>query len=85
MPNEEKKQDSVECRHCGNRMRLLTVKRYPGNWPWILIAAGVFLSCFLIGAGVGLPILLVGIYMATATVTVNRCGKCGYYYKVLPG
>ncbi|HIJ76082.1 MAG TPA: hypothetical protein HPP81_05140 [Deltaproteobacteria bacterium] len=77
-------EDSVKCRHCGSEMRVVTVKKYPGNWPWLLIGLGVVFSLFIVGATVGLPMLLLGAYMATATMTVNQCTRCGYYFKVLP-
>ncbi|HIJ67921.1 MAG TPA: hypothetical protein HPP57_00285, partial [Deltaproteobacteria bacterium] len=53
-------------------------------WPWLLIGLGVVFSLFIVGATVGLPMLLLGAYMATATMTVNQCTRCGYYFKVLP-
>lgn len=76
-------EESVKCRHCGSEMHLVTVKKYPGNWPWILIGLGILFSLFIVGAAVGIPMLLLGIYMATAMMTANQCQKCGYYFKVL--
>ena len=37
---------------------------------------------FLIGALVGIPMLLLGIYMATTKETISRCPNCGHYFKV---
>ena len=57
-------------------------KPIEGRWPTVLIVAGVFCSLFLIGALVGIPMLLLGIYMATARETISCCSNCGHYYKV---
>ena len=82
--NEESR-DTVACTHCQTRMELSHVKKYPGRWPAVLIAAGVFCCLFLIGALVGIPMLLLGIYMATAKETISRCPDCGHYFKVWTG
>ena len=77
-------EEHVRCRYCEGEIQVVTVKRYPGNWPWILVGLGVVFSLFIVGATLGIPLVLLGIYMATATMTVNRCRKCGYYFKVVP-
>jgi hypothetical protein len=63
-------------------MEVLKIKKYPGRWPAVLVVAGVFCCLFFIGALVGIPMLLLGIYMATAEENVNRCPNCGHYYRV---
>ena len=76
---------AAECLHCQARMKLLKQKKYPGRWPTVLVVTGVFCCLFLIGAIVGIPMLLLGIYMATAKETINHCPNCGHYYKVWMG
>ena len=80
MPDESR--DTAACIHCHTRMEVFRVKKYPGKWPTIVVVAGVFCCLFLIGALVGIPLLLLGIYMATAKETISRCPKCGHYFKV---
>jgi len=63
-------------------MELLKVKKYPGRWPAVLVVTGVFCCLLLVGALVGIPMLLLGIYMATAHETISHCPNCGHYYKV---
>ncbi|MFH1491277.1 MAG: LITAF-like zinc ribbon domain-containing protein [Pseudomonadota bacterium] len=81
----DKNMDTAACTHCNTRMELLHVKKYPGRWPAVLVMAGVFCCLFLIGALVGIPMLLLGIYMATAKETISRCPNCGHYFKVWMG
>ncbi len=81
----EKIKDAAACLHCQTRMELLKVKKYPGRWPAVLVVTGVLCSLFLIGALVGIPMLLLGIYMATAYETISNCPNCGHYYKVWMG
>ena len=76
------KKKPVECRHCHADMELLTVKKYTGKWPYALVVTGVFCSLFVIGALVGIPLLLLGIYMLTAEQAISYCPSCGHYFKV---
>lgn len=80
MPDENRR--TVACTQCHTGMDVLRVKKYPGRWPALLVVAGVFCCLFLIGAVVGIPMLLLGIYMATAKETISRCPECGHYFKV---
>jgi len=71
----------VSCRHCDNKMVFMKIKKHPGNWPYILAAFGLFLTIFLVGPVIGIPMALIGFYMAQATETVRLCQHCGSYYK----
>ncbi|MBF0550617.1 MAG: LITAF-like zinc ribbon domain-containing protein [Deltaproteobacteria bacterium] len=75
--------DSVDCRQCQTRMEVTQVKKYSGKWPYILIGLGVFCSLFLLGPIVGFPLLIAGIYMATAREQISYCPNCGYYFCIV--
>ena len=79
---EEDINGTASCLHCHTPMELLKVKKYSGRWPAVLVVTGVFCCLFLIGALIGIPILLIGIYMATAQETISRCPNCGHYFRV---
>jgi hypothetical protein len=82
--NEEKKvKSSVDCRHCNSRMEVIKVKKYSGKWPLALVVTGVFCCLFFVGAIIGVPMLLLGIYLVTAEETISYCPNCGNYFKVL--
>lgn len=83
MSQEEMDSGSVDCRHCKTPMEVVRTKKYPGKGSIALIAGGLFFSLFFLGILVGVPMLIVGIYMFTAKVTISHCPGCGYYYKVL--
>ncbi len=83
MGQEEMDSGSVECRHCKTPMEVVRTKKYPGKGSIALIAGGLFCSLFFLGILVGVPMLMAGIYMLTAQVTISHCPGCGYYYKVL--
>ncbi len=70
------------CRHCSTEMKLLKVKKYPGHWPAVVVAVGVLCSLFITGAVIGIPMILAGLYMATARETIRHCPDCGHYFKV---
>lgn len=74
--------DGAACHHCQTEMKLRKVKKYPGYWPAVIVVAGILCSLFLTGALVGIPLILIGIYMATAQETVRHCPGCGHYFKV---
>lgn len=82
MNQRDQMADSVMCRECQTDMEVLRIKRYPGRWPTVLILLGAFCCLFFVGAVIGLPMLLLGIYMATAKENVSYCPTCGHYFKV---
>lgn len=63
-------------------MELLISKKHAGNWPIALILLGVFCTLFLGGAILGIPLLLLGIYLYTAKDTISYCSGCGYHFKI---
>ncbi len=72
-------EDSIACRQCDGDMVALTVKKYDGKWPLFLIIGGFF-SCFFLGGPLlGVPVLLMGIYMLAAEITILYCQNCGRY------
>ncbi len=79
---EEDINGTASCLHCQTPMEQLKVKKYSGRWPAVLVVTGVLFCLFLIGALIGIPILLMGIYMATAQETISRCPNCGHYFRV---
>lgn len=78
----EKIRDSVECRHCQSQMEVLKIKKHSGKWPYVLVVTGVLCSLFFTGILVGIPMLLLGIYMATAEETISHCPNCGHYFQL---
>ena len=74
--------DTVVCTQCLTQMDVLQVRKYPGRWPTVLMAAGAVSCVFFVGPLVGIPVLLLGIYTATAKETISLCPKCGHYFKV---
>lgn len=82
---DEETKASVVCRHCKNRMEPIRRKKYSKRLSAGLVLGGVLCCLFFIGALIGIPMLLAGIYMAVAEETVNYCSDCGYYYKVWGG
>jgi hypothetical protein len=82
MSEAKQKKSSMNCRQCQGDMEFLTVKKHSGKWPVGLIVAGLLCFFFLGGPFLGIPLLLLGIYMQTAEVSINYCDQCGYYHRV---
>ena len=80
---EETQGSPVECNQCDTPMLLVKIKKYPGAWPYVLIALGTLFTLFLIGPIIGVPMLLLGIYMVTYREVISLCPSCGAYFKVL--
>jgi hypothetical protein len=78
----ERIRDAMGCRQCQGPMEIIKTKKYPGRWPLVLMVSGVFCSLFFVGVLIGIPMLLAGIYMATAKETISHCPNCGHYFKV---
>jgi DNA-directed RNA polymerase subunit RPC12/RpoP len=75
--------DSVECSQCRNRMRLIKIKKHSGGWPVVILVSGLFSCFFFFGALVGIPLILLGIYMIASEETISHCPNCGHYFKAL--
>jgi len=83
MTDTQKNRDAVDCRHCQTQMEIRKVRKYPGKWPIALMITGVLCCLFIVGVVVGLPLLLLGIYMFIADETISYCPSCGHFFKVL--
>lgn len=71
-----------DCRHCGMKMGLQRIKKHPGAWPYVIGGLGLFLTLFMAGPFIGIPMILIGIYMGQSRLTIRLCPECGYYYEV---
>ncbi len=78
----EQVKTAITCRHCQHQMERVCRKKYSKRWATVLVVSGVLCCLFIVGALVGIPLLLAGIYMATAEETINHCPSCGHYFKV---
>ncbi len=77
------KESNVTCHRCDSSMLLVKIKKYPGWWPHTLTGLGFFLSFLIVGPVVGIPLMLVGIYMLIGSQIVSICPVCGSYFKVM--
>ena len=46
------------------------------------MAGGAFCFLFMGGPLLGIPMVIAGIYMVTAEMTISYCSECGHYFKV---
>jgi len=76
------KDSAINCTHCGNEMTIAKVKKYTGSSPLFMLGLGLLSSLFLVGPIIGLPMILIGLYMVIAKETVKLCPSCGFYYRV---
>ncbi|MBF0209272.1 MAG: hypothetical protein HQK68_00155 [Desulfamplus sp.] len=72
----------IECRQCGDKMDLITVKRHSAKWPATFVALGATCTLFIGGPILGVPLMLLGVYQYTSKQTVSYCPSCGYHYRV---
>ncbi len=81
--SEETKGSPVECTQCDTPMLLVKTRKYTGAWPYLLTSLGVIFTFFFIGPIIGVPMLLLGVYMVTYRELISLCPSCGAYFKVL--
>ncbi len=79
----EMNENFVECQYCESQMKLTLIRKFPGFWPYVLICLGFVFTLFVVGAILGIPILLTGIYMLISRETISLCPGCGAYFQVL--
>jgi hypothetical protein len=64
-------------------MLLVKIRKHPGGWPFVLIVLGLIFTLFFIGPIIGVPMMLLGIYMVTYHEIISLCPSCGAYFKVM--
>ncbi|MBF0594572.1 MAG: hypothetical protein HQL22_06360 [Candidatus Omnitrophica bacterium] len=66
----------IICSHCNGEMQLYTGPRFNRKVAGFLILAGILATLFWIGAVLGIPLLIIGIYMSTAKRDLWVCKDC---------
>ncbi len=79
---EAGEKNTMECIQCKTRIKTITVRKYNGSWPIVISVAGTLFFFLLGGFFLGIPVLILGIYLLTAKRTLNLCPECGYFYEV---
>jgi hypothetical protein len=64
------------CNLCNGEMKLYNGPRYSRKAGGFLIVAGAFSTLFWVGAVWGVPMILIGMYMAGARRQLWVCGDC---------
>ncbi len=68
---------AVRCRHCDGELLERTLPKHSRGFAMLLIVLGI-LCFFLIGGSIfALPLLLIGLYMYTASRKAWVCQQCG--------
>ncbi len=75
--------DAVQCRQCQTPMILVKIRKNVGIWPYIFVGMGIIFTLFFVGAILGIPMIILGLYMLTTTPIVSRCPSCGYYFETI--
>ncbi len=64
------------CTLCNGTMEPYTGKKYNGKVAGFMIVSGAFCTLFWIGAVLGLPLIIMGLYMAGAKRDLWVCKDC---------
>lgn len=74
--SHEEKAVAVRCAHCGEDMVRDELPRFSRSFGIVVLAIGLLLSIF-VSLLVGLPMVVIGAYMAVASRSVWNCQACG--------
>ena len=66
----------ILCMHCNGEMQLYTGPRYNRKVAGFLILGGLFATLFWIGAVLGIPLILIGLYMMGSKRDLWVCKDC---------
>lgn len=66
----------LTCSFCGGEMKLFTGPKYSRTTGAFLIVLGLFFILFWIGCVLGIPLLLIGLYMIGARRSLWVCEDC---------
>ncbi len=67
---------TVKCVCCGESMILENLPRYNRGFGITLLVMGILLSLFMLIL-LGLPLVVIGAYLAVASKSVWACDECG--------
>ena len=69
--------ETIKCQKCGGQMGSKNVKKHNKIVVYFLIGLGILLSLTIIGAIVGVPLVILGLKMGSASDYCWVCEKCG--------
>lgn len=64
------------CTLCNGEMQPYTGPRYSRKLGWFLILAGIICTLFWVGAVLGIPLIIIGLYMIGARRNLWVCKEC---------
>ncbi len=67
---------AVKCAYCGERMARDRLPRFNRGFGIVVLILGLVLSIFMLPL-LGLPLVVIGAYLAVASRSVWACGECG--------
>ncbi|MEI6437209.1 MAG: hypothetical protein WCO69_00490 [Candidatus Omnitrophota bacterium] len=67
---------AIKCSHCNGEMQLFNGPRYNRKAAGFIILAGILMTLFWVGMVVGIPLVIIGIYMSTAKRELWVCKEC---------
>lgn len=66
----------IICTLCNGEMQQYTGPRYSRNLGWFLIISGILCTLFWVGAVLGIPFIIIGLYMIGARRQLWVCKEC---------
>ena len=66
---------AVRCAYCGESMAREQLPRFNRGFGIVVLILGLVLSIFMLL--LGLPLVVIGAYLAVASRSVWACGECG--------
>jgi len=67
---------AIICNLCNGQMQLYSGPKFSRNLGGFLVASGIFAIFFWIGPVLGIPLLLMGLYMVGAKRQLWVCKEC---------
>lgn len=70
------------CQQCGGEMHQTTKREHSGTefvLGVILLLIGIVLCSTCLGAILGVPLIIISLFMGAKTRKVWKCGQCGYF------
>ena len=74
---------SRHCKKCDGMMHTTDVKKFPNILGYIIIGIGVLVSLTILGALIGVPMVILGLKMNSTVEHLWLCEKCRYKEKAI--
>ena len=68
---------AIQCKQCEGIMTSKNIAKHNQNATWLFLLIGTIVTFMVVGAIIGVPLILVGLYLGCGSKSFWVCRSCG--------